>query len=263
MVKLSSLSLLIPAYNDETTIEKVVAEAIAVGKRVAKKFEIVVVNDGSTDATASLARYYLARLHAKGRLIIHTVNQGYGRTIKELYYAWIYDWLFTIPGDYQIGARELETIINSRGFFLSSPRRRGSSPKKMDSRFHGNDNISIHPDMILGWRVKRNDPSNRLLSSWIYNTLLRWLFGITLHDINSVRLMRRSILKNITLTSHSAFVDAELVIRAMKLGYTIAEVPIVHRARSDDRPGGGNQWGTMWKTVREMINFKIQTNPDQ
>lgn len=233
MVKLSSLSFLIPAYNDETTIEKVVKEAVVVGQRVAKKFEIVVVNDGSTDATVSLARSYLARLqgrtlrNAKGKLIVHVVNQGYGRTIKELYYVGRYDWLFTIPGDYQVGAKELEKLIPS----------------------------SDSSDMILGWRVKRNDPANRLLSSWVYNTLLQLFFGVALHDVNSVRLMRRAMLKTITLTSHSAFVDAELVIRAKRLGYSVTEVPITHRARGDGQAGGGNQWRTMWGTVREMVKY--------
>lgn len=259
--KLSSLSILIPAYNDEATIDQVIKEAVAVGRRVAKKFEIVVVDDGSVDRTVSLARYYLARLLVKSRLIVHQVNQGYGRTIKELYYAGRNEWLFTIPGDYQVGARELETILHN--FFLSSPHRRGSSVWKIDSRFRGNDKNAMTSDMVLGWRSKRNDPMNRLLSSWIYNTMLRLLFHITIHDANSVRLMRRAILNDIRLASDSAFVDAELVICAKRSGFTVTEVPIMHRARSDGASGGGNQWRTMWGTVREMVHFKIQTNPDQ
>ncbi|MBI5620909.1 glycosyltransferase family 2 protein [Candidatus Gottesmanbacteria bacterium] len=240
MTTLSSLSFLIPAFNDEATIEKVVHEAVAVGRRVAKKFEIVVINDGSQDMTGPRL-VSLVKKFKELRVITHRTNQGYGRTIKELYYAGNHDWLFTIPGDYQVGAKELETILER-------------FPELNKSQFRESDKI---PDMILGWRVKRNDPTNRLLSSWIYNTLLRLLFGVTLHDVNSVRLMRRSILKNMTLTSYSAFVDAELVIRAKRLGFLVSEVPVVHRARSDDRPGGGNQWGTMWGTVREMILFSI------
>ncbi|MEK7141434.1 MAG: glycosyltransferase family 2 protein [Patescibacteria group bacterium] len=226
MMKLSSLSFLIPAFNDEATIETVVAEAVSVGRRVAKKFEIVVINDGSRDMTG-LNLVTVAKKFKELRVITHRANQGYGRTIKELYYAGRYDWLFTIPGDYQVGAKELEKLIPS----------------------------SDSSDMMLGWRVIRRDPTNRLLSSWIYNTLLRLLFGITLHDINSVRLLRRSMLQTITLTSHSAFVDAELVIRAKRLGFSVTEIPITHRARSDGASGGGNQWGTMWRTVREMVKY--------
>ncbi len=278
MVKLVSLSFLIPTYNDEATIERVIREAVAVGKLVAKTFDIVVVNDGSRDRTG----FQLSKLSFKApqslalKIITHRVNQGYGRTIKELYCAGKGEWLFTIPGDYQVGARELEKILNSRDFFLSSsgliPDQvgdglRGSSSKTLDSRFsarggpasgwRGNDKQESRPDMILGRRTHRVDPWNRLLASWVYNTLLRVLFGITLHDVNSVRLMRRAILKDIRLTSSSAFVDAELVIAALGKGFRVTEVPIAHRPRQGGGQGGGNQWRTVWETIGEMMRFKM------
>ncbi len=275
MVKLVSLSFLIPTYNDETTIETVIREAIDVGKYLAKTFDIIVVNDGSRDRTRIIL-VNLAKSIKELRVITHAANQGYGRTIKELYCAGKGEWLFTIPGDYQVGARELEKILNSRDFFLSSsgliPDQvgdglRGSSSKTLDSRFsarggpasgwRGNDKQESRPDMILGRRTHRVDPWNRLLASWVYNTLLRVLFGITLHDVNSVRLMRRAILKDIRLTSSSAFVDAELVIAALGKGFRVTEVPIAHRPRQGGGQGGGNQWRTVWETIGEMMRFKM------
>ena len=216
-MRLSSLSFLIPAYNDEATIETVIREAVVVGKRVSETFEIVVIDDGSRERIVS----------GRVRLMTHPTNQGYGRTIKELYSAGGGEWLFTIPGDYQVGAKALETLLP----------------------------YAKEADMILGWRQKRSDPFNRLLASRVYNTLIRALFGVTLHDVNSVRLMRRAVLKDIALTSDSAFVDAELVIRARRLGYNVIEVPISHRARSDGAGGGGNQWKTIAQTIIDMIRF--------
>ncbi|MBI4066377.1 glycosyltransferase family 2 protein [Candidatus Gottesmanbacteria bacterium] len=231
MTKLSSLSFLIPCYNDETTIERVIAEAADVGKRVAKMFEMIVINDGSRDMTGSrLVR--LAKKFKELHVITHPMNQGYGRTIKELYCTGKFEWFFSIPGDYQVGASELLKLIP----------------------------YIRRADMMLGWRVRRNDPPNRLIVSWVYNTLLRVLFGLKLHDINSVRLMRRSILKNIDLTSPSAFVDAELVIRAKRVGFRVAEVPIAHRARQDARQGRGNQWRTIMETIRDMVRFPYEEN---
>lgn len=221
-----TISFLIPAYNDEATIARVIAEAGEVGRRVAKTFEIIVINDGSRDETRTVL-VTLGKKVGELHVITHPVNQGYGRTIKELYYAGKFEWLFTIPGDYQVGPRELEKL---------TPQTRNA-------------------DIILGWRVKRNDPSDRIFVSWVYNTLLRLLYGVTLHDINSVRLMRRSILKDMKLRSSSAFVDAELVIRAKRLGYTVIEIPISHRPRAGGERGGGNQWRTMWETVVEMVRF--------
>lgn len=245
MMKLSSLSFLIPAYNDEATITRVVAEAVAVGKRVAKKFEVVVTSDGSQDMT----RIILVRLAKKVenlRVITHRVNQGYGRTIKELYYAGKSEWLFSIPGDYQVGARELEAILRATPTLWSGESRSSSRQART---------IYDVPDMILGWRVARHDPVNRLFASWVYNSLLRLLFGITLHDVNSVRLMRRAVLKDIALTSDSAFVDAELVIGALRNGFRVTEAPIAHRPRQGGGQGRGNGWKTVWETAREMIQY--------
>jgi glycosyltransferase involved in cell wall biosynthesis len=233
---LPSLSILIPCYNDEQTIETVIREAHAVGRSIARVFEIVLINDGSTDRTGqSIAR--LARKFPDGvvRIITHRTNQGYGRTIKQLYYSGRYDWLFSIPGDYQIGAKELLRILSLRP---------GGRADRM-------------PDMIVGRRLKRHDPGSRILSSWIYNTLIRALFGVPIHDVNSVRLMRRAILKDIRLTSDSAFVDAELVIRATRAGFDVGQVPIRHRSRSDGGSGGGNQWGTIRATIIDMIRFLL------
>ncbi len=220
MVK--TISFLIPAYNDNATIQTVIREASEVGKRVAKKVEIVLIDDGSREPLRP----------GPFRLIRHAVNQGYGRTIKELYYAGRGEWLFTIPGDYQVGAKELEKLI-------------------LHSR---------SADMIVGWRQQRNDPPSRRFVSWTYNTMLRLLFGTTIHDVNSVRLMRRSILKDVALTSSSAFVDAELVIRALRRGFRVIEVPVSHRPRSDGKAGGGNQWRTIIDTAVDMIRLRMHPN---
>lgn len=216
---LKSISFLIPAYNDQATIRTVVNEAKTVGRSVAKDVEIIVIDDASRKPI-DVRAVTLAR---------HATNQGYGATVKELYYAGKNEWLFTIPGDYQIGAKELLKLLA-----------------------HARD-----ADMILGWRVARHDPINRRIVSWVYNTLLRLFFGITIHDANSVRLMRRSVLKKIRLVSSSAFVDAELLLRARRAGFRIIEVPITHRARRDGSRGGGNQWRTIAATIVDMIRFLV------
>src|SRR5260221_10831182 len=105
-----TLSFLIPAYNDESTIRRAVVEAQKIGRRVAKRFEILVINDASPDRTGEI----LSRLTAEiPQLVVstHKVNKGYGETIKELYYKGKYDWLFSAPGDYQIPARELVKLL--------------------------------------------------------------------------------------------------------------------------------------------------------
>ncbi len=216
---LPSLSILIPAFNDEKTIGKVIGEA-----KAAKPSKIIIIDDGSTDTSEEILKKF------KGiTLIMHPKNEGYGRTIKELYYSGNSDWLFTVPGDYQVGAKELLKLLP----------------------------YTDSADMIIGWRKERKDPLSRLIQSAMYKSLLWILFGIQLHDVNSIRLIRRNMMDTIKLESNSAFVDAELAIKAIKAGLRILEVPISHRASVKTGRGGGGKWWTIVPTIWEMVKYKF------
>lgn len=222
-MKLSSLSILIPTYNNAPTIAVVLEEALRIGKQAARQYRVVVINDGSTDHTARILEKY--RSNARVQVKTHTKNQGYGATIRELYYEGAgSEWMFSAPGDYQVGTQELAKLLP----------------------------FTERADIIIGWRKHRHDPLQRLLQSRIYNFLLRILFGVTLRDVNSVRLMRGSVIGSLRLRSRSAFVDAELVIKAKRgAGYRIVEVPIEHR--SDSHKGSGGNWHTIADTLVDMV----------
>lgn len=228
-MKLSSLSFLIPTFNDEKTIGRTVDEAVAVGRNIAKKFEIIVINDGSVDQTAQILTSLTKRFREL-RVLTHPSNKGYGTTIKELYYAATKDWLFTIPGDYQVEAKELLNLLPHEKY----------------------------ADVILGWRANRNDSPMRQYQSRTYNWIISFLFDTKTHDVNSVRLMKSSIMKSIILRGTSAFTDAELIIKAKLLGFKIKEVPIGHRYRREGTgTGGGGSIKMILPTIREMLLFKF------
>ncbi|MCX6791715.1 MAG: hypothetical protein NT149_01610, partial [Candidatus Gottesmanbacteria bacterium] len=86
---------------------------------------------------------------------------------------------------------------------------------------------------------------------------LRLLFGLAIHDINSVRLMKTSVMKSVHLTTSSAFVDAELVIRAKRAGLRIMEIPIEHRSRAGLGASGG-KLTTILPTIRDMIAYSLR-----
>lgn len=221
-----SVSFLLPAYNDAATIQSAVEEAVRIGKKCTSVYEIIVINDGSSDQTNTI----LASLQKKFSALTvrtHTTNKGYGATIKELYYKARMDWCYSIPGDYQVGAKELLKLLPHTG----------------------------KADMIIGRRVNRHDPRGRLWESRVYNGLLQLLFGLQLHDVNSVRLLKTSVLKKITITSSSAFVDAELAIRLQKIGGDILEIPIDHRRQAYE--GGGGSWRTIIPTIIDMIRYRF------
>ena len=220
-----SLTFIIPAYNDEKTIQTVVANTLEVGRRLRVPFNILVINDGSTDATGKILTT-IRQHHTELKVITHTENAGYGETIKELYQKATKTWLFSLPGDYQIEPDELMKLWPHRRDF----------------------------DMVIGWRKARRDNRSRLRQSGVYNTLLRIMFHLTLHDINSVRLMKISIMQSVKLTSSSAFVDAELVVRAKRGRFRITEVPIAHRARAGEG-GSGGKLNVILPTIVDMIKF--------
>jgi len=207
---LSSLSICIPAYRDEQSIRHVVLGAKKIAKKYAKKFEIRLINDASPDGLSAVLQELSSRI-PELRVITHQVNQGYGKTIKELYYGGRYDWLFTLPGDGQFEPIELVKLLPH----------------------------TKHCDMIIGLRKHRHDSEKRKQQSAWYNALLRLFFALPTHDVNSIRLMKKSMLKTIRLTSESAFVDAELAIDAIQHGYKICEVPIRHEKRKTIGESGG------------------------
>lgn len=222
MKKLISLTICIPTFNNSHTIVSVIDEALDVAKKTSSTYRIVVLNDGSTDKTVEILKHY--KRNPAVTILTHAVNQGYGRTIGELYsQGGTSKWLFTLPGDHQIHPNQLLRLVPHQDT----------------------------ADMIIGWRVKRHDPAIRLMQSWIYNTLLRLFFGLPIHDVNSVRLMRTHILKEIMVSSRSAFVDAELCIKANQLGHRIKEVAIDHH--EDLQKGSGGNWKTIIGTLNDMV----------
>jgi len=224
-----SVTFVIPCYNDEATVTLVIKKSLAVAKKLHIQPTILVINDASTDQSGRVLSAFAKKYH-NIRVITHTNNAGYGATIKELYLAARTEWIFSVPGDYQIDPTELTKLWKERNT----------------------------ADMIIGWRKNRNDNAARQRQSNMYNILIRLLFWARIHDVNSVRLMKSSMFKKISLSSTSAFVDAELCIQSKRAGFRIQEVPIVHRARAGAGASGG-KLSTIIPTIRDMILFWTHT----
>jgi glycosyltransferase involved in cell wall biosynthesis len=223
---LTSVSLVIPSYNDETTVGRLIEDSDKLLKEVCRDYEIVVINDGSKDGTLAVLQE-AAKNNRRIRLINHEVNRGFGETIRELYLSGGKDLIFSLPGDYQYAPKEL--LEMAKGL--------------------------IENDFVIGLRVKRNDPARRKLQSHIYNTLLRFLYGHRHTDVNSIKLFRKSILDKITLRSHTPFVDAELCIRAERAGFKVVEIPIEHLPRLSQGASGG-KFSVIWETFSDLFKMR-------
>lgn len=209
-VKLNSLSLIIPAYGDQETIGRLIADSDELLSQICADHEIVVVNDGSKDDTLRVILETAAK-YPKVRVINHEVNKGFGATIRELYLSGTKELIFSLPGDYQYHPKELLKMA---------------------------EGLKTH-DFVIGLRVHRNDPPRRKMQSKVYNLMLRTFYGHKHKDVNSIKLFKRSILEKIKLLSHSPFVDAELCIRAERAGFKVVEIPIEHLPRLTQGASGG------------------------
>jgi len=224
-VALSSVSLIIPAYNDEETVGRLIDDGDTLLSEICADYEIVVVNDGSKDRTLDVIQSR-ADINPRVRIINHPVNKGFGFTIRELYLAGRKEFIFSLPGDYQYAPKELLAMA---------------------------EGLKTH-DFVIGLRVNRNDPPRRKMQSKVYNLMLRTFYGHRHKDVNSIKLFRKEILDHITLQSYTPFVDAELCIRAEKAGFKVIELPIEHLPRTTQGASGG-KFSVIWETFSDLIKM--------
>lgn len=203
------LSVVIPAYNEASTVAGVVSGHQKVAASIAAGFEIIVCEDGSSDGT------WPALLEASGtipelRLIRHQANLGIPRAMKRLYAEARGEWVYFAPADGQVPAEALEIMWEVR---------------------HG-------AALVVGRRIPRRDPGSRVLIAQLYSALLRGLFRLPVKDIDSVKLYRRDELQRTPVRSTSNFFEAEILISLSRRGATVREVVIPHRPRIAGRAKG-------------------------
>ena len=196
------LSVVLPAFNEENSI----LEAIDQCRRLVELInstEVIVIDDGSTDNTAEVVRR-ASEEYAWLRLVRHEGNLGYGKAIRTGFAAASGEFVFYTDADNQFDITELAEHW----------------PLLLDL------------DMLAGYRVYRYDPFPRLVASWAYNRLVRVLFRVRVRDVDcSFKVMRRQKLDSIVLLSTDFFIDTEIVARARKWNWRIAEVGVRHFPR--------------------------------
>jgi glycosyltransferase involved in cell wall biosynthesis len=201
------LSLVLPAYNEEGNIERAVRAAAAAGAR-AGSYEVVVVDDGSRDATGERLAALKAEMGPCLRVVRHDTNRGYGAALRDGFAAAEGDFVFYTDSDNQFDLSELEGILPLMGEW----------------------------DAVLGYRIARQDARRRLMTSWVFNHLACVVFGLTVRDLNcSFKLFRRDVLRSLPLASDDFFIDTELVVRLHRGGWRYVERGVTHLPRTAGR----------------------------
>ena len=200
----SSLTAFFPAYNDQHTIEGIVRTVAEEMRKVTDDFEVVVVNDGSRDETASILNRLAAELPFL-RVVHHQRNLGYGAALITGFKSASKDLIFYTDGDGQYDVRELHRMLA---------------------------HLSPDIDLVNGYKVKRADAWYRIWIGECYRRAMRWVFRLSIRDVDcDFRLFRRQIFQTISLESRSGVICVEMAKKFERAGLRMAEVPVSHYPR--------------------------------
>ena len=222
----ATLSVIFPAFNEEANIRYTVESARKVLPKLAKTWEIILVNDGSRDATTPICDE-LAEQYPEVRAIHHVDNRGYGAALKSGILAARYDFIFFTDSDGQFDLQELGELIQ----------------------------WSSHYDIVTGYRAKRQDPPHRLINALGWNVLVRMVLGVKVRDIDcAFKIFHRSVFDRVQIRSVGAMVNTEILAQAMSFGMRIHEVKVSHFPRRYGKPSGANI-KVIIKAFRELFRL--------
>jgi len=224
---LSSVSIVLPCLNEEENVADAIRYALSAAARCATDYEVIVVDDGSTDQTARIAAMFVeSDRHV--RLQVHVHNRGYGEAVRSGIDAARMDWVLLTDADLQFDLRELEEFLP----------------------------FAARADLVVGWRILRQDPINRRLNAAAWNWLVRRMFHIPVRDVDcAFKLVRRGLLQSCELTSSGAMVSTELLVKCLTAGARLEELGVHHRARVAGEQSGASP-RVVARAFRELAQLR-------
>jgi glycosyltransferase involved in cell wall biosynthesis len=221
------MTLFFPVYNDERTVEAVTEKALQVLDRVASDYEVIIVDDGSPDASGEIADQLAAR-HDAVRVVHHPTNRGYGAALKTGFSESRFEWICFTDGDDEYDVFDLEKLVRHIDYY----------------------------DLIITFRYVKLYSTLRVFISWVYNVVVRMAFRTPYRDISTgLRLIRKSLIDELDLQSTSPFIGAEIAIKTMLKGYRVGEVGIQTFPRTFGS-GGTTTPKNIIATIRELLRIR-------
>lgn len=238
-LKNAKISITIPAYNEEKTIESVVKNAVSSVSKLLSKYEILLVDDGSGDNTLQKMTELKKKFKNKIRIIHHKKNKGFSGALKSCYNNADGDLIFLGPADGQFDYSELKIFLNK---------------------------IPQH-DIVVAHRIVNEETLYRKINSYLFHLLSRILFNIRLKEFSTCMLYSKKVRDSITIQAHpsSALFLPEFFYKAIQKDYSIGQVPIHFYKRKGGKQKGGSpkviintliEMTKFWLSIRFKIDLK-------
>ncbi|MBA3416506.1 MAG: glycosyltransferase family 2 protein [Chloroflexia bacterium] len=207
-----SLTLVLPAHNEEANLGLVVERALTTLPEFADHFEIVIVDDGSRDRTGAIADALAAR-DDRVRVVHHARNRGYGGALTSGFAASTADYVMFMDSDRQFDIADLSLLAPFVGAY----------------------------DIVAGFRRERSDPLHRRVMAETFNVVVRVLFGVHLRDIDcAFKIFRGDLLRSLELSAPGALINTEIQAKARRQGARLIQVGVHHYPRVAGHASGGS-----------------------
>ncbi|MGH7723114.1 MAG: glycosyltransferase family 2 protein [Candidatus Dormibacteria bacterium] len=228
VTRLPGLSLVLPVHNELDNIRWLLPHLATTLPTLAEHFEVIVVDDGSSDGSGALATSLAAQLGMELRIVRHQRKSGYGATVGDGLRAAALAYVAFTDADGQFEVADFAQLL----------------PLLADA------------DLVGGWREQRRDAAMRSVVSWVFNTLVLVLYRLPYRDIDcAMKVMRREVVESVELRAQSALINTELYYKARHAGWRIAQHPVPHHPRRAGRRSGARPRAIL-RAIRELIVFR-------
>jgi glycosyltransferase involved in cell wall biosynthesis len=222
-----SISVFFPCYNEQENVGRTVEKALDVLEKLNADFEVIIVDDGSSDDTGRIADE-IAGDHDKVKVVHHGSNLGYGAALQSGFKSATKELVFYTDGDGQFDINEMPPLLD----------------------------LMEQYDIVSCYRLNRRDPLIRKINGWCWTRLVCLLFGLKVRDIDcAFKLYKREIFDKIEMSSTGALIDAEILARAARKGYRITQKGVHHYPRTAGAQSGANV-RVILRAFKEL--FKLQ-----
>lgn len=233
--QIDKISVFLPTYNEEGNIKKVVLNTKEVLEKVASTWELIVVNDGSKDATPDIVNA-LEKSDPRIKLINHEENLGYGASLQTGFYNAKYPWIAFTDSDGQFDFSEITNFLVKQ--------------KETEA------------DLVIGYYKKRRVSLSKILTSKVWELFVFLLFGLKVRDIDcGFKLISKKVIDTIPHleSQRGAFISSELLIKSKKKGFKIVEIPVTHYPRVSGS-GTGRRLNVILKSFADLFKLWKKLN---